>query len=76
MNFPKLFILAITAFGLASTLAQAKCCDHKHARNLAEPIVQIATFPFKAGSFVLREVALPIIELPINLAKKAFDKQA
>ncbi len=70
MNFNKLLLASVVTLGLVGS-AVAKPVKNQQ-RNSGQSFANLISFPFKAVSFAVREVALPIVELPIKVAQKAF----
>jgi hypothetical protein len=71
MNLSK-SLLVLLALGFCATLMQAK--HDEKAKAPKKPLVQVLSLPFEAAAFVVEEVALPVIKLPVSLINHTFGK--
>ena len=67
MKFNKSVLFAVIALGIGASLIDAR--PEAKTPKIVKPFVNLATSPFKAGAYLMKEVVLPIAQIPVDLVK-------
>ncbi len=70
MNFNKTLLFGLAFLGLTTLIANAR--SQNPVSNILRPVGELVTFPFKAGSKLIRKVVLPIVEFPVTVISNSF----
>lgn len=74
MNLNKVLLVTVMALGATAGVQAKSHCHHK-APRIVQPFVQLITFPFKAGAYLIKEVALPVVQIPVDFVKYSFSTE-